>query len=809
MGGDKVLLPCENTRVYPSVRDKVSTNLGKGLCPKRAVFEAEREAGGMENAKNTSLLPKRSQAYVINKAKVAAKEEDPLRKLLMKQREEGSTGHPIIRRISCDIDSYTIVLFTDRMVDNIANFCCSHRAGFLSAYSLDFTFELGDYFVLVTTYKNTSLFVKKSTRSPTLLGPVLLCHKKDEHAIKVLFDVILENCRGLEHSLRVIGMDGEKAIGNMACLSFPAAVLLLCMKHAKANITEKLKEFSDLTEDEKAEIFEDIFGSSMSLGLVHAHSLSVYDERASLLLTKWKRLSPSHREFVKYFSTYKLEQFRYHVCKAVVKASEVVDCPEFYYNNMVEFINKLLKLWQGKKQIDCLKFAEQIQDLAASQESDILRAFMGLQSPFVPREEFKQFKLNFNTQYSNLETSKKEKVRNKLLNAIIDPQEYNSVRSHSAGRASISRARRNILGKCEIEEKTPDCPENITSSPNESDTSNIPSQSQATAIGDSIELPEVDDSAELPDSQVLFMLYTEARPDLSAEVIYGSILKTLALLREKHIIKASLENTFYVHSTSSEHPHVVKIQMSGKIECDTNCPRYSQIGLCSHALAVAAHTNSVEIYAAYQTRLQEPLSIIAGKNVDKNKAGKKKTRQTRKRKQQTELAIATTSGHVDCNVLPASAGLAQATDHSQLMTVSNTMLYPEPLHNGQLNCLVENQSVITLVGLCHARASVCYGCGENIRPPPASPHDLVVVTCLRRQFRDPGSGKMRFTPGPQNAYIKFHPPANNFRCLSSRISGFRPEMLQLHTQAIQYLTDDHRGMLLYHYGLVHLGPYLY
>ena len=42
--------------------------------------------------------------------------------------------------------------------------------------------------------------------------------------------------------------------------------------------------------------------------------------------------------------------------------------------------------------LDCLKFAEQIQYLAASQESDVLHAFMCLQSPYLPRDEFDQNK---------------------------------------------------------------------------------------------------------------------------------------------------------------------------------------------------------------------------------------------------------------------------------------------------------------------------------------------------------------------------------------------------------------------------------
>ena len=379
---DKIVPPSKKCRTYPSIKRAIDLQLDKGLCPKRAVYVVEADQGGIENVRNASALPNRTQAYTINKTK-SQKEDDPLKKLLFKQREDGCTGHSVIQKISFDVDSYTVVLFTKRMMDNISNFCCHNTYGYLSALSMDFTFELGDFFVLVTTFKNTSLYVKKKKTSPSMLGPVLLCHKKSERAVKMLFETMLEEKPALENRIRVIGMDGETAIINSACLSFPSAVLLLCLNHAKKNIKQKLLYDLKMPNEDIMAVVKDIFGCETSSGLIHSGTPTDYDQQVRVLLEKWNIMSGKHQEFAIYFQENKQEQFKYHLCRYSVKASQVVDCSDFFYNNSCEFINKLLKLWQGKKKVDCLKFAEQIQDLARCQEGDVLRAYMSMPSPFL------------------------------------------------------------------------------------------------------------------------------------------------------------------------------------------------------------------------------------------------------------------------------------------------------------------------------------------------------------------------------------------------------------------------------------------
>ena len=94
-----------------------------------------------------------------------------------------------------------------------------------------------------------------------MLGPVLVCHKKDEKTLKLLCDVLLDIWPGQAENLRVLGADGEKSILNQTCNTFPFATLLLCMciKHMEENIQRNLSK--NATDIKRNEVMTVIFGS--------------------------------------------------------------------------------------------------------------------------------------------------------------------------------------------------------------------------------------------------------------------------------------------------------------------------------------------------------------------------------------------------------------------------------------------------------------------------------------------------------------------------------------------------------------------
>ena len=136
-----IIKPCSKLRTYKSVLDQVKRNMQTGNGPTRASFEVEKKLGGLEKIPNQSLVPRRSQAFEENCKLKKKQPVDPLKQLLIKQREEGRTGHPIIKRILFDTNSYTITLMTDLAVQNITNFGCTENTKYKTSLNFDFTFE--------------------------------------------------------------------------------------------------------------------------------------------------------------------------------------------------------------------------------------------------------------------------------------------------------------------------------------------------------------------------------------------------------------------------------------------------------------------------------------------------------------------------------------------------------------------------------------------------------------------------------------------------------------------------------------------
>ena len=72
-----------------------------------------------------------------------------------------------------------------------------------------------------------------------MLGPVLICHKKDEKAVKLSCDTLLDASPGLAIGIKVLGVDGENSILNQTCNAFPCSVLKM-LKRTSNKISQKL-----------------------------------------------------------------------------------------------------------------------------------------------------------------------------------------------------------------------------------------------------------------------------------------------------------------------------------------------------------------------------------------------------------------------------------------------------------------------------------------------------------------------------------------------------------------------------------------
>ena len=115
--------------------------------------------------------------------------------------------------------------------------------------------------------------------------------------------------------------------------------------------------------------------------------------------------------------------------KGAVRACELNEDNDKFYCNSVEAINKLIKHWQN------LKKKKQIKQLFRKNMKNWFNVKTGmfLSSPYIVLNEFSGYARNFQTEYALLPFEEKKKVKNTLLNVLVEPNQYNVVKNFKAG----------------------------------------------------------------------------------------------------------------------------------------------------------------------------------------------------------------------------------------------------------------------------------------------------------------------------------------------------------------------------------------
>jgi len=132
----------------PYVQTKVSTNQSiaqkaQQYGPKRALFQVTKEAGG--GVDSTGMLPRNENQ--VKHIKKKQQDPGPANMELLK-----TTFCGFIHEIICN-DLPTVMLFTDRQLDKTVKFYCQRRPNQLSELSVDLTFQLGLFYLLVQVTK--------------------------------------------------------------------------------------------------------------------------------------------------------------------------------------------------------------------------------------------------------------------------------------------------------------------------------------------------------------------------------------------------------------------------------------------------------------------------------------------------------------------------------------------------------------------------------------------------------------------------------------------------------------------------------
>lgn len=214
--------------------------------PKRALFQVTKEAVGVFGVDSTGTLPRNENQvkYIKKKQQEAGPaNKDPLASVMELQK---TTFRGFIPEIVCN-DLPTVMLFTNRQLNNIVKFCSHRRPNQISELGVDLTFQLGPFYVLITSYQNTVLKVKGTDRHPCCIAPVMICLTKEETTYLSFIHCFTREIPGLSEHLHAAGTDGERALINTHGAGFQRAALLLCYIHSERNVRARGRKLGMLS----------------------------------------------------------------------------------------------------------------------------------------------------------------------------------------------------------------------------------------------------------------------------------------------------------------------------------------------------------------------------------------------------------------------------------------------------------------------------------------------------------------------------------------------------------------------------------
>ena len=134
------------------------------------------------------------------------------------------------------------VLGYDNQFKDIARFCCRQ----LEAYplGLDTAFNLGEFYVTPTSYRNLLLCNVRDNQPLLFIEPTLVHMTRGYSAYCHLASKLKEEEPDIG-DIRSVVTDGEAGLCKVLCKVFyPDALKLRCTKHFKENVKDKLKEDS-------------------------------------------------------------------------------------------------------------------------------------------------------------------------------------------------------------------------------------------------------------------------------------------------------------------------------------------------------------------------------------------------------------------------------------------------------------------------------------------------------------------------------------------------------------------------------------
>ena len=145
---------------------------------------------------------------------------------------------------------------TEFQITQLSRMCSSQK--YSSVLGVDATFNCGNFFVTLTSFKHKMFVNKQSGKHAVFIGPSIIHMTKGFEDYHYLATLLKTYCKNFE-TLTAFGTDGEINLANAFVCELPDGIHLRCKIHLSENIERKLVKLS-FSKDGRQNVLDTIFG---------------------------------------------------------------------------------------------------------------------------------------------------------------------------------------------------------------------------------------------------------------------------------------------------------------------------------------------------------------------------------------------------------------------------------------------------------------------------------------------------------------------------------------------------------------------
>lgn len=294
---------------------------------------------------------------------------DTIRDLLLLQASEDQDT-PFIQQITFLHNNTTVLLFLEQQIQFLRGQFHNNSNELPTVIHVDTTFNLADFFLLVTSVR-CDLFIGE----PLVLGPLLLTKRQKAEDYDVLCTKVAKQFGEHAQVLYFI-TDGEEALIKALKSSFPYAHFLRCSQHLIENMKRKAAEIG-LPAQVCSMITKDITKQ-------YDFQWASYDDQTDQQIQGWMEMAKSLGcdKLVEKFIIY----FKRKIAPVVM---ENLSCLHSHNgiltpisNHAAESVNAMIKRTTGKKN-KVADLVVALKDMVLSQSTELSRGFSGISQKFM------------------------------------------------------------------------------------------------------------------------------------------------------------------------------------------------------------------------------------------------------------------------------------------------------------------------------------------------------------------------------------------------------------------------------------------